>query len=60
MNANDDNDQPTGDPEPLEPQLPDPPEPRKSMEIRALDINMPDPPPPMLSWEEVTVDNDAV
>jgi hypothetical protein len=36
-----------------DPQLPDPPEPRKSMEIRASEANMPSPPPPMLSWEEV-------
>jgi hypothetical protein len=40
-------------------ELPDPPEPRKSMELRAPDANMPDPPPPMLSSEEAPDDEPA-
>jgi hypothetical protein len=58
MSANDDKAKPAAEPPP-EPQLPDPPDPRKSMEIRALDFNLPEPPPPMLSWEEVPDDGDG-
>jgi hypothetical protein len=55
MNGKDDkNAQPRQQPDP---RLPDPPEPRKSMEIRAADVNMPEPPPPMLSEEAVPDDD---
>jgi hypothetical protein len=59
MSTNHDRGKPMEKPRPPDPQLPDPPEPRKSMEIRASDANMPDPPPPMLSCEEVP-DSDAL
>jgi hypothetical protein len=54
MNADNDQGKPVKNPAqlPPEPQLPNPPEPRKSMEIRASEGNIPEPPPPMLSWEE--------